>query len=80
LILIRREDKRTRPVSGQDAFFISRVGKSKDVAFRVADGVGGWDDTNIDPADFSHQLYDYMAYAALYLSKAARLALCIKPN
>jgi protein phosphatase PTC7 len=50
------------------------VGKSGDVAFGVADGVGGWDDTNIDPADFSHQLCDYMAYAA-YLSEAAGSAL-----
>ena len=63
-IIKKREDKRTRPASGEDAFFISRVGKSGDVAFGVADGVGGWDDINIDPADFSHQLCDYMAYAA----------------
>jgi hypothetical protein len=37
-------------------------------------GVGGWDDINIDSADFSQQLCDYMAYAA-YLSEAAGSAL-----
>src|SRR6266536_4733434 len=31
-ILARRKDKRTRPDSGQDAFFVSRVGESTDVA------------------------------------------------
>jgi protein phosphatase PTC7 len=76
-IIKKREDKRTRPGSGQDAFFISRVGKSGDVAFGVADGVGGWDDINIDLADFSHQLCDYMAYAA-YLSEAAGSALSVR--
>jgi protein phosphatase PTC7 len=63
-IIARRKDKRTRPDSGQDAFFVSRVGKSGDVAFGVADGVGGWTDSGVDPADFSHGFCDYMAYAA----------------
>lgn len=63
-IIEPRKDKRTRPDSGQDAFFVSRVGKSGDVAFGVADGVGGWTDSGVDPADFSHGLCDYMAYAA----------------
>ena len=61
-IIKKREDKRTRPASGQDAFFITRVGKSGDVAFGVADGVGGWDNVNINSADFLHQLCDSMAY------------------
>lgn len=63
-IIERRKDKRTRPESGQDAFFVSRVGKSGDVAFGVADGVGGWTDSGVDSADFSHGFCDYMAYMA----------------
>ena len=51
-----------RPRSGQDAFFVSnagpitRDGKRKKVALGVADGVGGWADSGIDSADFSHGL------------------------
>jgi protein phosphatase PTC7 len=63
-IIERRKDKKTRPESGQDAFFVSRVGKSGDVAFGVADGVGGWTDSGVDSADFSHGFCDYMAYMA----------------
>ena len=63
-IIQRRKDKNTRPDSGQDAFFISRIGKSGDVAFGVADGVGGWADSGVDPADFSHGFCDYMAHTA----------------
>ncbi|CCT71904.1 related to PTC7-2C protein phosphatase [Fusarium fujikuroi IMI 58289] len=33
-------------------------------AFGVADGVGGWVDSGVDPADFSHGFCDYMALAA----------------
>lgn len=68
-IIKKRKDKRTRPDSGQDAFFISRIGGSPDVAFGVADGVGGWMDSGVDPADFSHGICDYMAHAA-YTYKA----------
>ncbi|KAH8593239.1 5-azacytidine resistance protein-like protein azr1 [Bisporella sp. PMI_857] len=63
-IYARRKDKRTRPNSGQDAFFVSRMGESQDVAFGVADGVGGWADSGVDPADFAHGICDYMAHAA----------------
>ncbi|PHH88449.1 hypothetical protein CDD83_7530 [Cordyceps sp. RAO-2017] len=35
----------SRPDSGQDAFFVSRVADSGAVALGVADGVGGWVDT-----------------------------------
>jgi protein phosphatase PTC7 len=63
-ILARRKDKRTRPRSGQDAFFISRVDNTPDVAFGIADGVGGWADSGVDPSDFSHGFCDYMAHAA----------------
>ena len=63
-IFARRKDKRTRPNSGQDAFFVSRIGDSSDLAFGVADGVGGWADSGVDAADFSHGICDYMAHAA----------------
>jgi len=57
--------KSSRPKSGQDAFFVSRVGSSPgEVALGVADGVGGWMDSGVDPADFSHAFCDYMAAAA----------------
>lgn len=50
-----------RPASGQDAFFISNVGAIGSMAFGVADGVGGWSESGIDSADFSHALCRYMA-------------------
>ena len=53
-----------RPNSGQDAFFVGGVGDSSDVAFGVADGVGGWSDSGIDSADFSHGLCKYMEQVA----------------
>ncbi|CAM1503045.1 Fc.00g078210.m01.CDS01 [Cosmosporella sp. VM-42] len=53
-----------RPDSGHDAFFVSRINESGSVAFGVADGVGGWVDSGVDPADFSHGFCDYMAIAA----------------
>lgn len=56
---------RKRPNSGQDAFFVSAVGKSDNVAFGVADGVGGWSDSGIDSADFSHGLCERMADIAI---------------
>ncbi|KAE8356948.1 protein serine/threonine phosphatase 2C [Aspergillus coremiiformis] len=59
--------RRRRPDSGEDAFFISRVGQHSDgaIAFAVADGVGGWSESRVDPADFSHALCEYMAQSAL---------------
>lgn len=57
--------KSSRPDSGQDAFFVSRLGTNpNDVALGVADGVGGWMDSGVDPADFSHAFCDYMAATA----------------
>ncbi|KAK7420113.1 Protein phosphatase 2C 7 [Neonectria punicea] len=53
-----------RPESGHDAFFVSRINESGSVAFGLADGVGGWVDSGVDPADFSHGFCDYMAIAA----------------
>ena len=74
--LIRR---RTRPDSGADAFFVSKVGHDLTsgghdngaVAFAVADGVGGWEESRVDPAEFSHGLCGYMAQSALSWSSPA---------
>lgn len=63
----RKRSKRARPESGQDAFFVTRVNDTTGggaVALGVADGVGGWMDSGVDPADFSHGFCDYMAAAA----------------
>ncbi|CAA9957746.1 5-azacytidine resistance protein azr1 [Pyrenophora teres f. maculata] len=57
-------DKRKRAKSGQDSFFFSQVGNTNTTAFGVADGVGGWVESGLDPADFSHGLCEYMACAA----------------
>ncbi|KAB5580480.1 5-azacytidine resistance protein azr1 [Coniochaeta sp. 2T2.1] len=58
-------NKASRPDSGQDAFFVSRIGDSPgSVALGVADGVGGWMDSGVDPADFSHAFCGYMAAEA----------------
>ena len=59
-----------RPNSGQDAFFVSEAGpggkdgKRTKVAFGVADGIGGWADSGIDSADFSHGLCQSMGRLA----------------
>ncbi|KZZ90543.1 5-azacytidine resistance protein azr1 [Moelleriella libera RCEF 2490] len=60
----RTRRRSLRPDSGHDAFFVSRVNDSGSVAFGVADGVGGWTDSGVDPADFSHGLCDFMAASA----------------
>lgn len=65
--------RRNRPDSGEDAFFVSCIGSQisghpdagNAVAFAVADGVGGWAESRVDPADFSHGLCGYMAQSAL---------------
>ncbi|KAI5304792.1 hypothetical protein KEM56_005921 [Ascosphaera pollenicola] len=86
--------RRSRPDSGEDAFFVSKVGVGRGVdrarddgdarregygstvaattadegaiTFGVADGVGGWANSGVDPADFSHALCTYMADSALH--------------
>lgn len=67
--------RRGRPDSGEDAFFVSRIGSANTdadaVAFAVADGVGGWTESRVDPADFSHGLCGYMAETALAWEKSA---------
>ncbi|KAI1274413.1 phosphatase 2C-like domain-containing protein [Xylaria sp. FL0933] len=60
----KKRHKSGRPASGQDAFFISRVGNTDGIALGVADGVGGWEESGVDPADFAHSFCDYMAFAA----------------
>ncbi|QSZ33831.1 hypothetical protein DSL72_005403 [Monilinia vaccinii-corymbosi] len=53
-----------RPASGQDAFFVAPISNTSDIALGVADGVGGWIDSGVDPSDFSHGLCEYMAHTA----------------
>lgn len=61
----QRKSRASRPRSGQDAFFVSRIGNGTGaVALGVADGVGGWMDSGVDPADFSHGFCDYAAAEA----------------
>jgi protein phosphatase PTC7 len=57
-------NKHKRPKSGQDSFFFSQVGTTQTTTFGVMDGVGGWTESGIDPADFSHGVCEYMACAA----------------
>ncbi|KAI7250769.1 hypothetical protein KC352_g12775, partial [Hortaea werneckii] len=55
----------TKKDAGEDAFFATTVGESPHhVAFGVADGVGGWQDSGVDPSDFSHGLCGLMAGTA----------------
>lgn len=69
------EKRSSRPDSGQDAYFVAGVGSdSKTTAFAIADGVGGWSDHGIDPADFSHGLCSYMAETALSWGPEERLS------
>jgi len=56
------EKRRSRPDSGEDAYFVASVGKdSTTIALAVCDGVGGWQEQGINPADFSHGMCSYMA-------------------
>ena len=55
----------SKPDSGEDAFFATTVGGNKhNVAFGLADGVGGWQDQGVDPSVFSHGLCGLMAGTA----------------
>lgn len=57
--------KSTKQVAGEDAFFATTIGgSSHDVAFGLADGVGGWKDQGIDPSRFSHGLCEVMLQTA----------------
>jgi protein phosphatase PTC7 len=53
---------KVRYKSGQDSFFVTNTAEA--VAFGVVDGVGGWADHGIDPAEFAHRLCEYMSHEA----------------
>jgi protein phosphatase PTC7 len=59
-----KERKLARPKSGQDSFFVARINGSDHIALGVVDGVGGWEASGVDPADFAHSLCEYMSSAA----------------
>lgn len=61
---LSKEQKLARPKSGQDSFFIARINGSEHTALAVVDGVGGWEASGVDPADFAHSLCEYMSSAA----------------
>jgi protein phosphatase PTC7 len=69
--LAAAERKLLRPKSGQDAFFLSNINASKVVAFGVIDGVGGWEESGIDPSNFSHTLGEYLTKFAIEHSESA---------
>lgn len=50
--------------AGQDAFFVTNIHGSESLAVGVADGVGGWSESNIDPAIFARSLCNNIARAA----------------
>lgn len=55
----------TKQFSGEDSFFVTTIGDSKhDVAFGVADGVGGWQESGVDPSVYSQALSGLMAGSA----------------
>ena len=61
-----QELQKSRPSSGEDAFFVAKVGRETNAtAFGILDGVGGWASHGIDPADFSHGLATHMGKIAL---------------
>ena len=70
--IIKNGSPRQRPNSGQDAFFASSIGNSTNVAFGVADGVGGWSDSGIDSAHFSHGLCQSMSDEARQTELSAK--------
>ena len=51
---------------------MTKIGKSSNVAFGVADGVGGWADQGIDSADFSHGLCAGMSKVAKGLDSSEK--------
>ena len=63
-----------RPSSGQDAYFVSKIGEGPHVTFGVADGVGGWADSGIDSADFSHGLCEQIIQSAVNRGSAAKIS------
>lgn len=51
---------------GEDAYFVLDAGGG---ALGIADGVGGWHDSGVNPADYSKT---FMATARQYLEECAR--------
>lgn len=50
--------------AGEDALFVTKSADQSTVLLGVADGVGGWSDSGIDPAHYSNALlYSAMKYA-----------------
>lgn len=82
-MVLDRGQQQKRPGSGEDAFFASRVGADTNtggaIAFGVADGVGGWAEHRVDPAEVSHGLCTYMAEYALAVADRQQQAL-LKPK
>jgi protein phosphatase PTC7 len=76
--LTSRNREKIRYKSGQDAFFVSNTKES--VAFGVVDGVGGWTDQGIDPAEFAHRLCEYMSDAASSYSNGMQKTELHSPN
>lgn len=56
--------KRIKYPSGQDDFFVSRVGQSSNIALGVADGVGGWDRLGFNSGDVSNGICTHAAFEA----------------
>ena len=70
--------------SGQDAFLVTHIGnassgsagasRGRHMVFGVADGVGGWEDSGVDPADFSHGLCGYIEQRATQVAEEEQSA------
>jgi hypothetical protein len=76
-----KKNKPGRLRSGHDAFFASDVADTGTVAFGVVDGVGGWTDSGIDPADFSHALCEHMGSVAVtYPTRIEDAAMALRPG
>lgn len=56
--------------AGEDALMITKTPDCATVMMGVADGVGGWTETGVDPSHFSNAL---LYYATLYAEKQATL-------
>ena len=56
-----QDSSKFRFPAGQDSFFVAGIQNSASLAVGVADGVGGWSDSNIDSAIFARSLCDNMA-------------------
>ena len=59
-----QDSSKSRFPAGQDAFFVTNIHGSESLAVGVADGVGGWSESNIDPAIFARSLCNNMARTA----------------